>query len=201
MRTSEQINEITTALAKAQGSMGPAELNCVNPHFKSKYADLASINDAIRKPLSDNGLSYLQEAITVQGGVSCATKIFHSSGQWIEMDPLIIPVAKSTAHAVGGAVTYARRYSLACALGVVAEEEDDGNEANKNAPSEPLATLNPEQIKWVDNIVGINQKLHKSICEAYSVNAFQHIPASCWKDLCKRLQPHIEAQARAQVQQ
>lgn len=202
MRTSEQINELTTALSKAQGAMRPAELNCVNPHFKSKYADLASINDAIRKPMTDNGLSYLLDVMSVQGGVSCSVKLFHSSGQWIEMEPLIMPVAKATAHSVGGAITYARRYALSAALGVVAEEEDDGNNANSNAPApnEMVATLSEEQIKWAQGITSHREGLEAYICESYSVQTFRDVPMNCFKDLCQKLQPYIEAQAKV-VQQ
>src|SRR5277367_2131889 len=57
---SEQTAELATALAKAQGQMGPAIINKQNPHFKNRYADLAAVMEAVRKPLSDNSLSVTQ---------------------------------------------------------------------------------------------------------------------------------------------
>lgn len=128
MRTSDQINDIAAALAKAQGAMRPALKDATNPHFKSKYADLAANVEAAREPLSANGLAVLQEATTTERGIAVATRIVHSSGQWIEFDPLTVPLSKADAHGVGSATTYARRYALGAALGLVADD-DDGNAA------------------------------------------------------------------------
>lgn len=128
MKTSDQINEIAAALAKAQGQMKPAVKDATNPHFRSKYADLAANVEAARGPLSANGLSVIQEATMAERGIAVATRILHSSGQWIEFDPLTVPLAKADAHGVGSATTYARRYALGAALGLVAED-DDGNAA------------------------------------------------------------------------
>jgi hypothetical protein len=133
MTTSDQINEIAAALAKAQGAMKPAIKDGLNPHFKSKYADLAANVEAARAPLSVNGLAVLQEATTVPNGIAVATRLIHSSGQWIQFDPLTVPLAKMDAHGVGSATTYARRYALGAALGLVAED-DDGNAATQAAP-------------------------------------------------------------------
>lgn len=133
MTTTEHINEIAAALSKAQGAMKPAVKDASNPAFKrgnkeSKYADLAANVEAAREPLAANGLSVVQEAVTVQGGVAVTTRLMHSSGQWIQFDPLTVPLAKQDAHGVGSAITYSRRYALGAALGIVAED-DDGNAA------------------------------------------------------------------------
>jgi hypothetical protein len=133
MNTSETINEIAGALAKAQGAMKPAVKDANNPHFKSKYADLASNVEAARAPLADNGIAVLQEATTGERGISVATRLVHSSGQWIAFDPLTVPLSKQDAHGVGSALTYARRYALGAALGLVAED-DDGNAAVSHPP-------------------------------------------------------------------
>lgn len=139
MTTSDQINEIAAALAKAQGAMKPAVKDASNPAFKrgnkeSKYADLAANVEAAREPLAQNGIAVVQEPTTVQGAIAVATRLLHSSGQWIHFDPLTVPLAKSDAHGVGSAVTYARRYSLGAALGLVAED-DDGNAAVSALPA------------------------------------------------------------------
>jgi len=133
MTTSEQINDIAAALAKAQGAMRPAIKDSENPHYRAKYADLAANVEAARKPLADNGLAVLQEATLTDRGVSVATLLTHSSGQWIRFDPLTVPCAKSDAHGVGSATSYARRYALGAALGLVADD-DDGNAAAAVGP-------------------------------------------------------------------
>lgn len=85
MNTSEQINEIATALSKAQGQIHGAIKDSTNPHFKSQYADLASIWDACRGALSGNGLSVVQmTAPSEKDEVVVTTRVLHSSGQWIE---------------------------------------------------------------------------------------------------------------------
>lgn len=128
MRYSEQISEIAAALSKAQGAMQAAIKDSINPAFRSKYADLAASVEAARKPLADNGLAVIQEAVRVDGGIAVSTRILHASGQWIDFDALVIPLAKADAHGIGSATTYGRRYSLGAALGLVAED-DDGNAA------------------------------------------------------------------------
>jgi hypothetical protein len=137
MRFSEQINDLAAALSKAQGAMEPAVKDAVNPAFvrdgkKSTYADLAANVEAARPHLAANGLSVVQEATTIERGVSVATCILHSSGQWIQFDPITVPLGKADAHGVGSATTYARRYALGAALGLVAED-DDGNAAADQA--------------------------------------------------------------------
>jgi hypothetical protein len=140
--TSEQVNEIAAALSKAQGEMKPASKDATNPHFKSKYADLAANVEAARGPLAKHGLSVVQEATTAERGIAVATRLLHSSGQWIQFDPLTVPLAKADAHGVGSATTYARRYALGAALGLVAED-DDGNAAVVAEPKAQTAVPMP----------------------------------------------------------
>lgn len=140
MNTSDALNEIAAALSKAQGQMKPASKDATNPHFKSKYADLAANVDAARGPLAANGLAVIQEATASAAGVAVATRILHASGQWIQFDPLTVPCAKVDAHGVGSATTYARRYALGAALGLVADD-DDGNGAVQAA--KPAAVARP----------------------------------------------------------
>lgn len=133
MTRSEQINELATALAKAQAEMAGAKKDAQNPHFKSSYADLASVWDAARPALTKHGLAVTQFTIpTERDEVLVETTILHSSGQWLA-GRIAIPVDKHNAHGYGSALTYARRYALAAAVGI-APEDDDGNEAAKSAP-------------------------------------------------------------------
>lgn len=125
---SATLGKLGEALAKAQGAMRGAKKDSLNPHFKSSYADLASVWDACRDPLSQNGLSIIQQVTTDRSGVTVTTTLLHISGEFLR-DRCWLPVAQQTPHAFGSAITYARRYSLAALVGVAAEEDDDGNAA------------------------------------------------------------------------
>jgi hypothetical protein len=123
MQTSEQINEIAAALAKAQGVMDAASKDSANPHFKAKFASLASAREAIRKPLSENGIAYIQTLRTNEGAVEVDTRLIHSSGQFIG-DTLRVPLAQATPQGVGSASSYGRRYALMAIVGLAAEDDD-----------------------------------------------------------------------------
>ena len=131
MKSSEAINEIAAALCKAQSQMLHATKDAVNPAFKSQYATLASVIDAVKKPLTANGIAFPQFTLDVDTGVAVETVLIHSSGQWLSCT-CTIPVAKVSAHGVGAAISYAKRYGLAAICGVSAETDDDGNTASKS---------------------------------------------------------------------
>lgn len=144
MNKSESINELAISLAKAQGQMRGAVKDSANPFFKSKYADLQSVTEAIREAFSYNGLSYIQMLDSSKPNeIAVETIIMHSSGQWISNGVLSVPVSKHDAQGYGSAITYARRYSLSAATGV-APEEDDGNGAAKAKPKAPATPMPPE---------------------------------------------------------
>lgn len=140
MTRSEQINDLATALAKAQGQIEGAKKDSKNPHYNSKYADLAAVWDAIREPLSKNGLSVVQTLKLIPAGESgwllqCDSVLMHATGQFIG-DGLAIPVTRVDAQGVGSASTYARRYSLMALVGV-APEDDDANAAVGSSDPKP----------------------------------------------------------------
>lgn len=126
------LKNLAVALCKAQADMESAKKAANNPHFNRKYADLASVWNTIREPLTNNGLSVVQLLRSVQGGVEVETILLHSSGESIS-DVFSVPASKADAQGYGSAATYARRYSLMAMVGV-APEEDDGNAAAKTAP-------------------------------------------------------------------
>jgi len=137
MKTSETITYISKSLIAMQGNMAAVKKGNINPFFKSKYADLPSIWAAIREELQNNELCVVQDAQTLPDGVSVTTRLQHSSGEFMEFGPLIMPVSKNDAQAVGSALSYAKRYSLAASLGIVAEDDDDGNRAVKSIKKVP----------------------------------------------------------------
>jgi hypothetical protein len=131
MRRSDNINDLAAALAKAQAEMRPAAKDAVNPHFKSKYADLASVLDAIRDPFAKHGLSLTQHPVTDGERVAVITMLLHSSGQFLESELTMTPQQK-TPQSVGSAITYARRYAAMAVAGLAAD--DDDGEAASQAP-------------------------------------------------------------------
>lgn len=169
METSENINEIATALAKAQGQIEAALKDKTNPHLRSKYADLASVWDACRHQLSSNGIAIVQAPETTEKGVSIETLLCHSSGQWVKSS-CFIPVDKYTAQGFGSAITYARRYSLAAFVGV-APDDDDGNGAGSG--EKPSAKKDSNFPNYPDENFEGNKKGWES-----SIKSGKHTPDS-----------------------
>lgn len=136
MQTSEAINEIAAALAKAQGAIKNPSKAKENPHFKSKYADMATGLDVIRPALSEHAIAIVQATEIVEDGVILRTRLIHSSGQWLESS---YPVSKFAPHQqLGSALTYSKRQALFALVGVHGEDEDDdGETAAEPAQSPP----------------------------------------------------------------
>jgi hypothetical protein len=136
MTTSESINEIAAALAKAQASMKNAALNKVNPHFRSKYADLAGIRDTVVPVLATNGIAVVQTIEPTDTSAVVITRLVHLSGQWVESCCPVLGAGDM--QKMGSAITYARRYSLSAICGIAADEDDDANAAVQQ-PAKPVA--------------------------------------------------------------
>ena len=134
MKRSDAVNEIAAALAKAQGKIKGAVKDSTNPHFKSQYADLASIWDACRAALTENGIGVVQDPSVDGDRVGITTLLLHSSGQWIESDPLWMTPRDISPQSAGSAITYARRYALSAMVGVAPTDDDDGNAAQQPEP-------------------------------------------------------------------
>lgn len=151
MQTSEQINELAAALSKAQAKIIGALKDAANPFFKSKYADLSSVWDAVREPLTANGLSVLQTTSTSEsGGVVVTTMLMHSSGQWVRDALELLPKDKSP-QGMGSAITYGRRYALAAITGC--PQIDDDGEASMGRKSGPTNDPRGDGHKSVDPAV------------------------------------------------
>lgn len=145
MNKSESIDELAGALAKAQGQIKDAAKDTVNGYFKSKYADLASVWAAARKPLADNGLSIIQSVSSDSEHHYVETTLAHSSGQWVS-DIVRLTLKDDSMQGLGSAITYARRYQLAAFAGVAPDDDDDGNAASgKQKPQETHTATKPAQ--------------------------------------------------------
>lgn len=135
MKLSDKTDQIMPALAAAYEEMGAAFKTGRNPHFKSKYADLQSVDTASRAVLAKHGLFYTQGVVEGLGGLATETTITHgASSQFIsQLVPYVVPrgrVEDPQAH--GSALTYSRRYGLQAALGMVSDD-DDGEAASRIA--------------------------------------------------------------------
>ena len=140
MNETQKTTSIAAALAKAQAEMGPALKDSENPHFKSRYADLASVMDACLPALNKYGIAVVQPFVTDELNGKCVkTVLLHDSGETLECAvPLIL--GKNDMQGLGSAMTYARRYGLMCMAGI-APEDDDGNAAAQSQRAGlPLAT-------------------------------------------------------------
>jgi hypothetical protein len=124
--------EIYSAFIAAQRSFAPALKTSTNPHFKSKYADLAACVEAVLDALNENGIGLMQRTFEDSTGVTIETVFIHTSGQHLEGGKLHVPASKQDAQGYGSALSYARRYSLMAACGI-APEDDDGNAASQGA--------------------------------------------------------------------
>ena len=136
---SPTIGAIAAALAKAQAVIKPALKDKVNSFLKSNYADLSSVWECIRTPLSSNELSLIQTTSTANGSLMLVTILAHSSGEWIRSEYPINPT-KNDPQGIGSAMTYARRYSLCALVGVCSEDDDDASTASKPPKN---TTVNP----------------------------------------------------------
>jgi len=134
---------IAAAFVKAQRAFGPALKTSTNPHFKSKYADLANCVEAVVDALNANGIALMQRTFECKDGVMVETVFVHESGEVMECGMLHVPAGKQDPQGYGSALTYARRYSLLAATGL-APEDDDGNSASRK--TEIKSTVNENQI-------------------------------------------------------
>lgn len=148
-RTSEQINELAAALAKAQGAMEPAKKTAKNPYFKSNYADLAAVWEVIRKPFADNGLSLVQAPFADDvGKVTVLTRIMHSSGQFIEGPGLSASAKDLGPQAIGSVITYLKRYDAQGMAGVAAEDDDGEAAEHPVQPAREATPARPPAQNW-----------------------------------------------------
>lgn len=124
------MKQIASALVKAQQAFGPALKSSSNPHFRSKYADLSAVVEAVIDGLNKHGIFLTQITHECDSGVIVETMLIHESGETLSGGKLHVPATKQDAQGYGSALTYARRYSLMAITGI-APEDDDGNAASK----------------------------------------------------------------------
>lgn len=134
---SPTLTALATALAKAQGAIAPALKDAMNPHYRSHYATLASIVEAVRPALAANGLSVVQTPLAAPAGsIALETRLLHASGEWIA-GTASIRLVKDDPQGAGSGLTYLRRNALAAMVGVTTSSDDDANAASALPRAEP----------------------------------------------------------------
>jgi hypothetical protein len=128
------MKQIATALLKAQSEMSNPKKGATNPFFKSKYADLNAIREAVIPTLNENGISVLQPIVHVDGKNFVKTILLHESGELLESLTEIIYNKQNDAQAQGSGISYARRYALQSFV-CVGADDDDGQKAVQNKPN------------------------------------------------------------------
>ena len=138
MEKSESIKNIATALLIFQMKVDKVGKDATNPFFKSKYASLSNIQDAILIPLNESGLSYMQFP---DGQYGLTTIIMHESGEWLQSTYTMRPV-KDDPQGIGSSITYQKRYALAGALALNIDDDDDGNAGTHGGSTPEKAAAN-----------------------------------------------------------
>lgn len=156
---------IASALLKAQTEIMTAGKDAKNPFFKSKYATLNSVWEAVKEPLHDNGLSLLQPISIENNQPVVKTILLHTSGEMITSDCPIICAKQNDPQALGSAITYARRYSMASLLGVMTDEDDDGEKA-MNRKQQTIKMATQEQLQELEAL----EVDFTALCKAFKLS-------------------------------
>lgn len=171
------MKDLYAAMAKAFPEIEGASKDKNNPHFKSKYADLGAVVEAIKPALTKNGLFFVQQTHEQEGGVCVETVVCHSSGESMPLGKLFVPASKQDAQGYGSALTYARRYSLMTAFGVC-PEDDDGNAASKPAPQEKVALIDETQRSELQALIEATASNIVAFCKFYKIGSLPELPVS-----------------------
>jgi len=207
MNRSDTIKELASALCKFQSVMENVTKDSNNPFFKSKYADLASCWDAIKEPLTKNGLSIVQPLGGDEKGDYVETILLHTSGEWISGRLYLKKNQnKDDMQTLGSAVTYARRYCLSAIVGLC-PEDDDGNAAsqpqkNASTPQNNEQKISSDQAMELKKLLSkcpqdiVNGLLASLRAAPVFANSVDAIPLSKYESVVTYIKSKIEPEAR-----
>jgi len=201
----EKPETLASAMAGAFAEIEAATKDANNPHFKSKYADLGAVIEAVKPALINHGLFFTQHCHPSEDGVIVETILGHASGEEKSLGKLFVPANKRDAQGFGSALTYCRRYSLMTAFGVPTED-DDGNAAratngNGHAKSTNGKISDAQYSELIGRIEGYGVDAQR-FCEYLGVPSVKDIPSAKFaqavaaleqKNPAKKTQPVKEA--------
>lgn len=191
---SKELNKLFEALAKAQLDMEVAKTDSINPYFKSRYADLASVVRASRPFLAKNGMCVIQRTVTKDSGsVFLYTRLCHSSGQWIESNMEVKP-PKADIQTMGSYLTYLRRYMYSAVTGVVASDEDDDGEVamkdprgGKNSPSVSSSKISKSQLQVLGGELSDHPEVLESLLKGFNIQKIADLPLKHYSKCIERI--------------
>lgn len=178
------------ALAKALPELEGAKKNKANPAFKSKYADLSAVIEAL-EPIKAEGLWYRQHSHESSDGVMVETFYIHTSGEQLSAGSLFMPATKKDAQGFGSALSYARRYALQLAFGL-ATEDDDGNAAVKGQGQQKVALIDDAQWSELVQTMEAAEANTQAFCTAYSIKSLRDLPAEAFPRAMAQLRKKID---------
>lgn len=180
MTKETKIDTLASALVAAFAEIEGAAKDKINPHFKSKYADLSSVIDAIKPVLAKYDLAFCQRCQPSESGVLVETRLIHVLGGEMDMGTLFVPANKNDAQGFGSALTYARRYALMTAFGVPAED-DDGNAAVASAKA-PSGKVSEAQLHKLQDAANASGADLQRFCAYLQVASLKDVPAERFQE-------------------
>ena len=200
---------LSSAMALAFAEIEGATKSANNPHFKSKYADLTAVIEAIKPALIKHGLFFTQRPQPSEGGVTVETFLHHASGQELSLGALFVPANKNDAQGFGSALTYARRYALVTAFGVPVED-DDGNAAaqgQRNSTVSPAQPISNAQMVHLQSLIQSTNTDVLAFCKHLGVKTLDVLAADRFGEartaleakLAKMVKDETDAQAKEEA--
>lgn len=184
----EETKPIYAALAAAQSEFKTVVKNQTNPAFKSKYADLQAIFDAVRPALNAHGIFLTQKVTTEGTKISIETILLHESGESLSSGVLTVDGAGGQGpkgiQALGSAITYARRYSVSAFLGITADDDDDGNASVEHQTQKPKFYITEEMLNKAKAVAANGVDAYKAYYEKQSEDFRREFAAGGWHNEC-----------------
>jgi len=190
MEQSESINELTSALAKAQSEIRNPSKNTKNNFFKNEYADLTSVLGCIRPVASANGLSFIQSVEAYNGNVAVSSQISHVSGQWVKQVASVeVPkTSKNPIQDLGSMATYLKRYQAQSMWAVCADEDTDAQDLG-------IEDISDEKVAHLDAMLDATKSSKEAFLKVYGVENLKRLTESQYEKAKKQLQQKKAKQA------
>ena len=192
MEQSENINELTAALAKAQSEIRNPSKNTKNTFFKNEYADLTAVLGCIRPVASANGLSFIQSVEARAGHVCVSSQVSHSSGQWIKQTASVelLKTSKNPIQDLGSMATYLKRYQAQSMWAVCADEDTDAQDLG-------IEDISDEKVAHLDAMLDATKSSKEAFLKVYGVENLKSLTDSQYEKAKKQLQQKKAKQAKS----
>ena len=190
MEQSESVNELATALAKAQAEIRNPGKNTKNTFFKNEYADLTAVLGCIRPVAAANGLSFIQAVEAYNGNVAVTSQISHSSGQWIKQVASVeVPkTSKNPIQDLGSMATYLKRYQAQSMWAICADEDTDAQDLG-------IEDISDEKVAHLDAMLDSTKSSKEAFLKVYGVENLKSLTDSQYEKAKKQLQQKKAKQA------